>query len=122
MQTFQCIYNELDRKSSLPLIRQKRQLSPSKATVTNADEKVLREKTNFFYSIDRVQSNQQENDLSSTFQRSLTHSQLMRTSKSVNDINQAQAQRRPLTRPKSVRSRSKSSNRIKSNEPVPTTS
>ncbi|CAF1499250.1 unnamed protein product [Adineta ricciae] len=120
LQTFQCIYNELERKSSLPLIRQKRQLSPSKATNTNTDDKVLREKTNFFYSVDRVQSNQQENELLSTLHRSLTNSQLMRTSKSVNDIHQAQIQRRPLTRPKSIRSRSKSSNRIKSNEPVQT--
>ncbi|CAF1530547.1 unnamed protein product [Adineta ricciae] len=118
LQTFQCIYNELERKSSLPLIRQKRQLSPSKATITNTDDKALREKTNFFYSVDRTQLNQQENELLSTLHRSLTHSQLMRTSKSVNDIHQVQIQRRPLTRPKSIRSRSKSSNRIKPNEPA----
>ena len=76
LKTFQCIYNELERKSSLPLIRPKRQLSPLKTITMNTDEKILREKTN-------------------------NH-------------------RRHLTRAKSVRSRSKSSNRIKSNEPLKT--
>ena len=86
----------------------------------NTDEKILREKTNLLNSIDRIQSNQQENDLSNTLQRSLTNYQLMRTSKLVNYIHQTNNHRRHLTRAKSVRSRSKSSNRIKSNEPLKT--
>ncbi|UJR17924.1 hypothetical protein I4U23_004823 [Adineta vaga] len=115
LTTFQCIYNELERKSSLPPIRHKRQLSPFKVPI-NLNEKILREKTNLF------QSDSYEKESSKILQRSLTNHQLLRTSKSVNEIHQPENNHRLLARTKSVRSRSKSSNRLKPNQPTQTSS